>query len=168
MGNEHRYHAWEREKEKIRQRWQVWAKQRMAILDSKLYLPSGLDLELLLSKKQDMPALFARKQGSVGIEPDIYTQFATDIFHLDEASGNKGLTIYLASGSQEVSANQIQKIKAAATALGLNVSKWSFTVTGHHLENIEKWFAMPPEGIHVVFSVALNSEGVTPFTENAC
>ena len=168
MGNEHRYHAWEREKEKIRQRWQIWAKQRIAILDSNLYLPGGLDLELLLSQKQDIPALFTRKQGSVDVEPDIYTRFATDILHLADVAGNKGLTIHLTSGSQEVSASQIQKIKTAATTLGLDVSRWSFAATGNHLENIGKWFERQPIGIHVVFSVALNGEGVTPFTENAC
>lgn len=168
MNNEQRFLAWEKEKNNIRQRWGTWAQKRIAILASGFCLPEGLSREALITKKQDIPAIFARKEGTTDTELNIYALFVSDIFKLIESTGHNHIMVYLtgnASYDQEV---QVSKIKTAASDLGEDCARWTFASIDNSLNKINDWFKKRPEGLQIVFSVAMNHEDSMLFTENAC
>lgn len=169
MNQESQFKAWEREKNNIRQRWILWAQQKLALIDSGFYLPATIDTNGIFTQgtmgKTGHIFTFSSHWDSDDHISTVYTKCFEDITNLLEKVKTDKINIYIEAEDEDSYQKHIEHLEAC---LHNHYSlKPQLFQTGIQLNLIEHWFENAIEGLNIIFSVVHNQDEQSPeFTEH--
>ncbi|MDO1509197.1 MULTISPECIES: hypothetical protein [unclassified Neisseria] len=171
MNREMSLKAWEQEKIKIRQRWIDWAQKTIAVVGSDLLLPDDIDVEGILTGRGKVlmgsASVFERNDELPDSLSEIYTAFWAESLPLFKQA--KKSTIYIEESSETDFLEWQNRLRSIAEQSGvLQQAEMAFVQVSSGLGLIADWMENGiSEGVHVIFSAALNDDADSPdITEN--
>ena len=172
MNQDSQFKAWEQEKNNIRQRWVLWAQQKLALIDSGFYLPETFDTANILMQNgmenKGHIYTFSTDLDSDNHISMIYSRCFKEITDLLHKVRIDKINIYIEAEDEDSYRKHIEYLEASLNSMTTLYSlKPKLFQTGMQLDLIDLWFENTIEGLNIIFSVAHNRDDQSSeFTEH--
>ena len=172
MNQDSQFKAWEREKDNIRQRWILWAQQKLALVGSGFHLPATIDTaEIFLQNgigKKGHVYTFSTDLDSDNHISVVYTKCFEEITDLLHRVRTDKVNIYIEAEDEEGYLKHIEHLETFLNEMNLEYSyKPQVIQTDMKLNLLNYWFENTIDGLNIIFSVSCNHDDQSPeFTEH--